>query len=188
MNKNLMVAVASTAAFLAASPALAQTAIGVPIDVVLNVGQACMVAGGGGGPLGGQALLDFGSTTLPAPATIDSSTSSAQGGIPIMITCNSATVLSGVSVEIGGDDNTLAGVRRMQNLAAVGTAGEFASYRLYATAARSSVTEYTPGAKLPLQGSPLPNVPFEIEVFATAFTPNVVNGLYTAQTTMTVTF
>ncbi len=188
MTKKLMMAAASAAAFLAASPALAQSSTPVPIDVVLNVGQACIVSGGGGGPLGGQALLNFGSVVLPAPAQIDSSTSSAQGGIPIMITCNSATVLSGVTVEIGGGNNDLAGVRRMQNLSAVGTGGEFGSYRLFATAARSSVAEYTPGAKLPLQGSPLPNVTFEIVVFGRAFGTNVVNGLYTDQTTMLVNF
>lgn len=184
MTKKLLMAATGALALMAASPAFAQTA-DVTINSQLAVQDGCII---NGGPAA-TALLDFGllQNAGGQTANIDAQTSTGA----ISVSCNVSSTTAAFTIGKGANGSTT--LRTLQNAAAIGGAGEFVSYRLYATPGRTPASEYVPdGTSIPFNGGVITaGTPFEIVVYgriAAGDANLAVSGNYTDNATGTLTF
>ena len=147
--------------------------VGMDITAKVSVREGCSINGGNG-----QGLIDFGIIYNPETVStdVDASTGVEFGGTQIVLTCNFD--VSNASLSIGPGENDQGGVRRLRNLTIPSFdtrySVPFASYHLYADAARTAGLEFTPDTKQLIGDGFIPaGTPTEIPVFGRIFAPDV---------------
>ena len=150
MNKIQMMVI-GVLALLATSPAFSQTTTNVPIGVALSLSPACNI----NDPTVVPVPINFPTVSNPSGqvANLDVDT-----GL-IFFDCNQSSVTA--TVRIDGGNNPSGGIRRLVNLAAAGTSGQYVAYHLYDSAGRTSGSELLIGSPRPLLAfsGPTPNAP-----------------------------
>lgn len=180
MKKHIAYGITALAALASATSAYAGTATGT-LTSTLNVTTTCTIGNGGAGGVAG-ALLDFG--TIPAGTLTTPLDADTGAGAGATLTVNCDGTAAGPTLAIGPTPNLSGGLRAMSNV--TGGTTNLVPFRIFFDSGRT--TEYLINTPITLPNFSAGNNVVTLYGRIASGTPISVQGVYSGNSTLTLTF